>query len=121
MKRCIAAVVLALLAFPGSALAVSDLRADQNVRGGSLGVAPPILPALHAKGTDVAAPDQQASTRSTAPVIDYTPPAIDSAADDGGFDWADAGIGAAATAALVAMSLAGAVTLRRRQTRPHAA
>jgi hypothetical protein len=111
MKRCIAAVTLALLAFPGGALAASDLRADPGVRGGSLGVAPQGLPQLEATGTDVAAPDQQASTRSA-------PPSFEILADEGGgFDWGDAGIGAATMASLMGISLAGGMTLRRRQQR----
>jgi hypothetical protein len=112
MKRCIAAVALALLAFPGGALAASDLRTEQHVRGGSLGVAPATVPSyLPTKGTDVAAPDQRASTRST-------PPAFELEADgNGGFDWGDAGIGAAAAASLLGISLAGAMTFRRRQHR----
>jgi hypothetical protein len=115
MKRCIAAVVLALFAFPGSALAVSDLRADQNVRGGSLGVAPPILPALHAKGTDVAAPDQQAPKFPSRVEVYRAPPSTPQAA--GGFDWADAGVGAGGAALLVTISLGAALTFRRRQGR----
>jgi hypothetical protein len=111
MKRCIAAVTLMLLAFPGGALAASDLRTEQHVSGGSLGVAPATMPQLEAKGTDVAAPDQQASTRSTAPAIELV------ADDDGGFDWADAGIGAVTAASLLGISLAGGMTLRRRHHR----
>jgi hypothetical protein len=111
MKRCIAAVALALLAFPAGALAGPDLRTEQPVRGGSLGVAPGVMPQLEAKGTDVAAPDQQASTRSTPPAIDFA------ADDDGGFDWGDAGIGAATAASVLGISLAGGMTLRRRQRR----
>jgi hypothetical protein len=104
MKRYIAAVALAFLAFPGSTLAMQD------VRGGSLGVAAH-LAQPQAKGTDVAAPDQQASTRSTSPAIELV------ADDDSGFDWGDAGIGAATAASLLGISLAGGMTLRRRHRR----
>ena len=107
MKRCIAATALALLAFPGGALAATDLRTEQNVRGGSLGVAPAGMPQLEAKGTDVAAPDQQASTRSTPPTVEFV------TADESGFDWGDAGVGAAAAASLMGISFAGGVALRR--------
>jgi hypothetical protein len=111
MKRCIATAALALLAFPGGALAAADLREEPGVRGGSLGVAPRGLPQMEAKGTNVAAPDQQASPRSL-------PPSFEILADeDGGFDWADAGIGAATMASLMGISLAGGITLRRRQQR----
>jgi hypothetical protein len=112
MKRCIAAVALALLAFPGGALAASDLRADPGVRSGSLGVAPQGLPQLEAQGTDVAAPDQQAPLSSTPPAADFAV-----ADDDGGFDWGDAGIGAAAMASLMGVSLAGGMALSRRRQR----
>jgi hypothetical protein len=112
MKRCIAAVALALLAFPGGALAASDLRAEPGVQSGSLGVAPQGLPQLEAQGTDVAAPDQQAPVSSTPPAVDLAV-----ADDESGFDWGDAGIGAAAVASLMGISLAGAVTVRRRQQR----
>ena len=112
MKRCIAALVLTLLAFPGAALAVpDDLRApDQR--------SPRDMPShLPATGTDVAAPDQQASTgaRSLAPA------SAPSASAGDGFDWTDAGIGAAGAASLVGISLAGVVALRgRRQLRDSA-
>jgi hypothetical protein len=122
MKRCIAATALSLLAFPGGALAASDLRTEQHVGGGSLGVPPHLAtpdrpsPAdvpqyLPATGTDVAARDQQASTRSTPAAIEFV------ADDDSGFDWGDAGIGAATAASLLGISLAGGLTLRRRQHR----
>ena len=121
MKRCIAAVILALVGFPSAAFAMPDhVRArDQNVPSSSLGV-PPNLQApdqrtehavpqhLDATGTDVAASDQQASTRAVVP-------APESATD--GFDWADAGIGAAGAASLLGISLAGGFALRRRQDR----
>ena len=123
MKRCIAALVLTLIAFPTTALAVpDDLRApDQQVPSSSLGV-PPDLRApdqqtpradpshLPATGTDVAAPDQQASTGA--------PDAVSAPEPAGGeFDWTDAGIGAAGAASLLGISLAGGIALRRRQQR----
>ena len=121
MKRCIAAVILALVGFPSAAFAMpDDVRApDQRVPSSSLGV-PPNLQApdqrtdhtvprhLDATGTDVAATDQQASTGAVAP-------APESATD--GFDWTDAGIGAAGAASLLGISLAGGFALRRRQHR----
>jgi hypothetical protein len=111
MKRCIAAVALALLAFPGGAVAAPDLRGEEGVRGGSLGVAPAGLPPLEAKGTDVAASDQQSSPRSTSPTFEIV-------TDDGDeFAWGDAAIGAAIAASAMGISLAGAMTLRRRQHR----
>jgi hypothetical protein len=128
VKACIAAVTLALLAFPASALAVSDARApDQRT--------PHDIPSyLPATGTDVAAGDQQASTRHTIP--SYLPnnpvdaavhterasvggPGADPAPSGSGFDWSDAGVGAAS--ALLALSLAVAMALRRRERRPPSA
>ena len=132
MKRCIAAVVLALVALPGSALAADDMRSEQAVTGGSLGVAPP----TNAQGTDVAAADQQAPPSTAAPVnakgtdvaaVDQqastsgSAPSTATASDDGGFDWTDAGIGAVGTASLLAVSLGGALMLRRRHTHAQAA
>jgi hypothetical protein len=105
VKRRIAPLVLALLAFPAGALAApSDLRApDQRT-------ASDLAPRLEAAGTDVAAPDQQASTRSAAPVPVTAPaPAAD------GFDWGDAGIGSAGAAAVIALALSGGIALRRRR------
>jgi hypothetical protein len=121
VKRCIAAVVLALVGFPSAAFAMpDDLRApDQRVQSSSLGV-PPNLQApdqrtdyavprhLDATGTDVAAPDQQASTGAVAPASASAPDA---------FDWAEAGPGAAGAASLLGISLAGGFALRRRQHR----
>ena len=65
---------------------------------------------VNAPGTDVAAPDQQASTGA--------PDAVSAPEPAGGeFDWTDAGIGAAGAASLLAISLAGGIALRRRQQR----
>jgi hypothetical protein len=116
MKRCIAVLGLACFAFPGAALAApapEDPRLDPRIQSGSLGV-PPHLAGRHpsqlpAVGTDVAAPDQQASKLVVAPA---------SASDTSGFDWSDAGIGAAGAVTLLGISLAGGmVVVRRRQTR----
>ena len=105
MKRRIAPLVLALLAFPAGAVAApSDLRApDQRTE-------PVVAPRLPAVGTDVAAPDQQASTRAAVPV---QAPAPAPAAD--GFDWADASIGSAGATALIAIAVSGGIALRRRR------
>jgi hypothetical protein len=67
-------------------------------------------------GQDLRSPDARdaAAGRSTAdiaaPVLEVT--------SAGGFDWGDAAIGAGGATGLLAISLAGAMTLRRRQTRP---
>jgi hypothetical protein len=64
---------------------------------------------------DLSAPDTRdaAAPRNTgSPVIQVTSSA--------GFDWGDAGIGAAGAAGLLAVSLAGAMTLRRRHGDPSA-
>ena len=130
MKACIAAVTLALCAFPATALAVSDARApDQRT--------PHEIPSyLPTTGTDVAAADQQASTRHTIPSYLPSNPvdaarhtewaSVGGAADDpassgSGFDWSDAGVGAAGAACVIALSFAGAMVLRRRERRPPSA
>jgi hypothetical protein len=130
VKACIAAVTLALFAFPATALAISDARApDQRT--------PHEIPSyLPTTGTDVAAADQQASKRHAIP--SYLPrnpvdaalhtergsvggPAVDPAPSGSGFDWSDAGVGAAGAACLIALSLSGAMVLRRRERRPPSA
>ena len=109
MKACIAAVTLALFAFPASALAIDDARApDQRTHE-------EIPSRLATTGTDVAAADQQAPTLHT----DST--AVESAASSGsGFDWSDAGAGAAG-AFVIALSVGGVMVLRRRDRRPPSA
>ena len=108
MKRCIASLFVALVAFPSAAFAIPPEHVRRHweppplVRSDSA-VRPSHLPAL---GTDVAAPDQQASKPAPAPV----------SSSDSGPDWADAGV--IAGAALAAFAIAGAVGLRRRRTAP---
>ena len=132
MKRCIAALAVALVAFPATASAVSGPRGSDQIQSSSLGVPPHLsgdrptasdvpqyLPAtgadvplhLPAAGTDVAAVDQQASPG--APALASTT-ASDSSSD---FDWADASIGAATAVSLMGISLAGGMVLRRRNER----
>ena len=104
MKRCITALFIALVAFPSAA------RSDppENVRHHWAPVVredPPANPYhLPARGTDVAAPDQQAYRRTVA--------RLRPADDD--FEWSDAGIAALAGTALAGLAIAGAVGLRRR-------
>jgi hypothetical protein len=66
--------------------------------------------------TDLRSPDarEMADGRSRDEV---NPPIVAGARADG-FDWGDAGIGAAGAVGLLAISLASAMTLRLRQTRP---
>ncbi len=107
MKRCIATLFVALVAFPSAASALPpegiyrDDAPPPLVRPDNAGPAAH-LPAL---GTDVAAPDQQASK-----------PAPASASPDSGIDWADAGT--VAGAALAAFAIAGAFGVRRRRAAP---
>lgn len=113
MKRCLAALFIALVAFPSAA------RSDppDNVRHHWAPVArpdapyiPPYVPShIPARGTDVAAPDQQASQPG---------PSLVSDRGDDGFEWSDAGIGALAGTALAGFAVAGAVGLRRRSAAP---
>jgi hypothetical protein len=74
------------------------------------------LPAL---GTDVAAPDQQAPNFPSQVTV-YRPQSPTPRAA-GGFDWADAGVGAGGAALLLTISLGAGLTLRRRQARPPSA
>ena len=109
MKRRIAALTAALVAFPAVAFAdppesVTGHWAPPPLVVPDSGYVPSHLPAL---GTDVAAPDQQASKPVALTV---------STGDD--FDWAAAGVGALAGTALAAFAIAGAVGLRRRPPTP---
>jgi hypothetical protein len=113
MKSRITALALAVLAFPASALAdpAREARSGATPHTQLLGPASysPLQSRLPTLGTDVAAPDQQASIGAAAPVV-----AVD---DAGGLDWSDAGIGAAGVLGLLTVALAGAITVRRRQHR----
>lgn len=122
------AVLAVVLAVPASALAKpADPRDSSQVRGGSLAASPELAspkqdlrtpdqqgPRVHvapvqARGTDVAAPDQQSGpTPVTVPVA---------APHADGFDWSAAGIGAAAGIVLLAGVLGTGFTRRRRQAR----
>ena len=126
------AVLALLLAMPASALAKpEDLRNSQPVRSGSLAASPALaspkqdlrapdqqaprvqVAPVQARGTDVAAPDQQSGpTPVTVPVA---------APHADGFDWSAAGIGAAAGIVLLAGVLGTGFSLRRRQARPPSA
>jgi len=122
VKRCIAALAVALVAFPATASAVSGPRGADENQSSSLGVSPRVAAGhptandvpqyLPAGGTDVAAPDQQSSPPGAPAPVSAT--GSDSSSD---FDWADAGIGAATAVSLVGISLAGGMVLRRRQDR----
>ena len=109
MKRCIATLFVALVAFPSAAAAVPPDYIRRHWEPPPLVHPESAGPASHlpALGTDVAAPDQQASNPAPAPV---------SASSDSGLDLTDAG--AIAGAALAAFAIAGAVGLRRRRAAP---
>ena len=130
MKRRIAALTAALVTFPAVAFAdppesVTGHWAPPPLVVPDSADVPSHLPAL---GTDVAAPDQQAS--KPAPSLTVSAKGTDVAAADAGvqpgltvstgddFDWADAGVGALAGTALAAFAIAGAVGLRRRPPTP---
>ena len=108
MKRCLASLFLALVAFPSVTFAMPPENS-----GGHWSPPPLVQPDrsipshLPARGTDVAAPDQQAAKPAPAPV---------SSSADSGLDAADAGV--IAGAALAAFAIAGALGLRRRRTAP---
>jgi hypothetical protein len=97
------AILAVALVLPASALARPvDPRPHPPVTGDSLGIA-----LVHARGTDVAAPDQQAP---------IPPPSVRVAAPRGdGFDWASASIGAAVGIALLTVMLGTTALLRRRR------
>ena len=123
MKRSIAALAVALVAFPATASAASNASGSDQVPSSSLGIPPHVasgqptvndvpqyLPAIGRAGTDVAASDQQSSPGAPAPVSA-------TASDSSEFDWSDASIGAATAVSLMGISLAGGMVLRRRQDR----
>lgn len=135
--KCLIATLVVALAVPGGALAAQhDGRLTQDVRGGSLAVhpdltaperrdsSPVVTPDLRApdarrtpagpalvppRGTDVAAPDQQAPVNGPRAIVSPSSPR--SASD---IDWGDAGLGAAVGVGLLALSIAAGMTLRRR-------
>jgi hypothetical protein len=106
------AVLAVVLAIPAGALANPE-PAPPSARGTDVAAPdqqspitlPPNVPAI---GTDVAAPDQQAPIVASAPVS--VAPA------DSGFDWSDAGMGALIAA--FAASFGAAVFVRRRRPAP---
>jgi hypothetical protein len=113
MKRLIA-LTAALLIFPASAFAMPvDLRPRNPLDAPAQDLRSPDQRAprsgaikIQARGTDVAAVDQQspqAPARVHAPVV----------VSDPGFDWGPAAIGAA-TSAAVLIALLGAAAVRRR-------
>jgi hypothetical protein len=111
MKALILAL-LAVLTLPAAALArPADLRYDQQVRSSSLGAAPGVQVPRHlpARGTDVAAPDQQSPIEPAG----QAPVTVTPAADD--FAWNDAAAGAAATLGVITLSLGGAAVAKRRR------
>jgi hypothetical protein len=106
VKRCIATLFVALVAFPSAAFAIPPEPVRRHVEPPAL-VEPENGVASHlpARGTDVAAPDQQASK-----------PAPVSTSADSGVDLTDAGL--ITGAALAAFAIAGAVGIRRRRAAP---
>jgi hypothetical protein len=110
--KTVIAVIAVVLAIPASALADPN-PAPPSARGTDVAApdqqSPITLPPnVAAAGTDVAAPDQQAPIVAPAPVS--VAPA------DSAFDWSDAGMGAI-TAAFAA-SFGAAVFVRRRRPAP---
>jgi hypothetical protein len=110
MKALTTALVVALAVPAAASAADTDYPAPE----GPIPVTSPTR--LAAQGTDVAAPDQQAPKFPSRVEVYRAPPSAPQAA--GGFDWADAGVGAGGAALLVTISLGAALTIRRRQGRP---
>jgi hypothetical protein len=95
------------------------MRPNRNLIGPLAGVVALAIPAAATAAPpaqDLRSPDARdaAEGRSTA---DMATPVVEITRADG-FDWSDAAIGASGATGLFAISLAGAMTLRRRQTRP---
>ena len=65
---------------------------------------------------DLRSPDARDAAEGRTTYV--VPPLVKLTPGRDGFDWGDAAIGAAGASGLLAISLAGAMTLRRRQTRP---
>jgi hypothetical protein len=65
---------------------------------------------------DLRSPDARDAARQRGPA-DMSTPVVEITRADG-FDWGDAAIGAVAATGLLAISVGGAMTLRRRETRP---
>jgi hypothetical protein len=121
-------VLAVTLALPTAALAgPADLRSDPQVSSSSLGSSPALAAprqelgaadrravsplAIQARGTDVSAPDQQASPPPETIAVAVPAPSATS------FDYGAAGIGAAAAIVLVTTGLGLVAALRRRHTR----
>jgi len=109
VKRCLAAVFIALVALPSAARSAPPEHIRHHWAPVARADAPSVPSHLPARGTDVAAPDQQASQAG---------PSLVSDPGDDGFGWSDAGIGALAGTALAGLAIAGAVGLRRRGAAP---
>jgi hypothetical protein len=124
-----AALAVATLAAPASAATTSGshqrsagestIRVYQDLRS------PDARDAAAGRGThDAAAPAVQdlrspdARDAAEGRTTYVVPPLVKLTPGRDGFDWGDAAIGAAGASGLLAISLAGAMTLRRRQTRP---
>ena len=98
MKRCILALLVALVAFPSVALAIPD-----NIRQHWV----PQSDADHvaARHAALGALEQQASAPAPTPAASE-------------FDWVDAGVGAAAVIGLAALGGLGVTALHRSRTAP---
>jgi uncharacterized protein (TIGR03382 family) len=104
MKRLVFAVLaVAVLMLPVAAVAAP-------ARDGSLRAS--LAQSRGVPGTDVSAPDQQSPVSASNPA-----PVVVSSPATSGFDWGDAGIGAAISVALL-LALAGAAGVRRRHSHP---
>jgi hypothetical protein len=111
--KAVIAVLAVVLAVPAGALADPN-PAPPNARGTDV-AAPeqqnPIAAPAHlpATGTDVAAADQQAPA-----VVAVAPAPAAVAHAEPGFDWTDAGVGALTAVLIGSTSLGAAVFVRRR-------
>jgi hypothetical protein len=105
------AVLVVTLALPAGALAApADSRSESQHLGASDRHAWSQL-VVHARGTDVAAPDQQASTAPETISVSAPAPSAHS------FDYGAAGIGAAVAIVLITAAFGLGLGLRRRNAR----
>jgi hypothetical protein len=111
VKILVAAMAVALMVPAGAIADIPDQSRPDIGPSRPVGV-PSHLSGPHPSslGTDVAASDQQSPVQRPTGAVAPSP-----AADASGFEWDDAGVGAAAAITLVAMTGVAATALRRRR------
>jgi hypothetical protein len=103
-----ALVITGALASPAGATVAQDLRSPDAANPPQTQVQP---------RTDLRSPDTVDATQGRSPRTVVAPPVVQVTSNPvhaDGFDWGDAGIGAAGALGLIAISLGATVTLRHR-------